>query len=738
MASQSVEFAFDQDQLEQCAKNYYTALPEQKQKLADLKAGRYSKAEDKERLAKRATHLVQQTRDLAPAGASLSPTVRAIIDRGEVTPDELDDATFERVIGETSDFLSFVFFEKALQINRSVGRIVTQLDSGRVSYGTGFLVCPRLLLTNNHVLRTADEAAQSKVEFDCQQNRSGQFMTVHRFVLQPASFFLTDLALDFSLVAVEDESDEGKSLDDYGFCPLIRTEGKIIIGEPINIIQHPLGQVKQVVIRNNRLTNLLPVVAHYEADTQPGSSGSPVFNDQWEVVALHHMGVPKKNSKGQFLTTDNKVWKKGDNPERLAWVSNEGIRISKLTDFIEKAPLQASMQALRQELLNPPLQDDSVEESQPPQDFIRLNTPTEVIEQSTSVLVAPTTQVQQGSVTVTIPLTLTITMGNPEVLPAGLSVDQGLTDKQSMVLDQTLEKVEQDTQYENRVGFDPNFIGFPAPLPKLTKKTHSEVLVVPGAPPDNPYELKYHHYSIIMNKDRRLAYVSAVNYYGGAIHKFKREGGDRWFFDTRIDEKYQAGAEIYAANPLDRGHLVRRLDAAWGETMDEAKRANDDTFHFTNCTPQHEIFNQSGKASQQGLLLWGNLENYIAANVSKEESRMSIFNGPVFHRNDRIYRDLRLPREFYKIVVTQNRNGQPMAVAFLLSQKEQLETLEEFVVGEYKPFQVRVSDIEKRTGLDFGVLKAYDTKLDRNVDSFESTEVAATEINKLEDILMEK
>ncbi len=39
-------------------------------------------------------------------------------------------------------------------------------------------------------------------------------------------------------------------------------------------------------------------------DTAPGSSGSPVFNDQWEVVALHHMGVPKRNEHGDLLTLE--------------------------------------------------------------------------------------------------------------------------------------------------------------------------------------------------------------------------------------------------------------------------------------------------------------------------------------------------------------------------------------------------------------------------------------------------
>jgi endonuclease G, mitochondrial len=742
VSTQPVEFAFDLDQLEQSSQNYYSNLAEQKQKLADIKAGRYSKAEDKERLAKRANHLVEQTRgllgpqtrDLAAAAVPLSPTIRAIINRGQVQPDELDDATLERVIGETQDFLSLMFLEKALLINHSVGRIVNRLGGGRVSYGTGFMVSPRLVMTNNHVLPTAEDASRSKIEFDYQQDRSGKFLTVHRFILQPDIFFLTDKKLDFSLIAVAQESEAGKPLLHYGFSQLLKTEGKIIIGEPINIIQHPLGQIKQVVFRNNRLTNLLPLVAHYEADTQPGSSGSPVYNDQWEVVALHHSGVPKKNSKGQYLTTKNKVWKSGDDPSLLAWVANEGIRVSKLVDFIEKAPLQQAEQALRKELLNPPPMDEGIGETPPPQDFTRPSTPLAAAPQPGAAITVTSLPSQPGSLTLTIPLTVTISLGNLALSHAAQTDTQPAPAQPTESPEQSLEKVEQDTQYENRAGFDANFLGFPAPLPKLTKKTLREVLEVPGASPDSPNELKYHHFSVMMNKNRRLAYVAAVNYDGGAPRQFARNGGDRWFFDTRFDKELQAGAEIYAANPLDRGHLVRRLDAAWGKTVDEARRANDDTFHFTNCTPQHEIFNQSGKAVKQGLLLWGNLENHIAKNVSNEKARMSIFNGPVFHRNDRVYRDLQLPREFYKIVVTRNHNGQPMAVAFLLSQKEQLESLEEFVVGEYKPFQVRVSDIEKRTGLDFGILKSYDIKAGRGLESLDTSKVSATEINSLEDI----
>jgi hypothetical protein len=40
----------------------------------------------------------------------------------------------------------------------------------------------------------------------------------------------------------------GRALGDYMWCPLLKEPGKIVTGEPINIIQHPKGERKQVVI----------------------------------------------------------------------------------------------------------------------------------------------------------------------------------------------------------------------------------------------------------------------------------------------------------------------------------------------------------------------------------------------------------------------------------------------------------------------------------------------------------
>lgn len=265
--------------------------------------------------------------------------------------------------------------------------------------------------------------------------------------------------------------------------------------------------------------------------------------------------------------------------------------------------------------------------------------------------------------------------------------------------------------YKNRQGYDPDFLGVPVPLPTLSTTARDKAFRLDGVPGDAAYELKYHHFSVIMNREARLAFVAAVNLNAAAKFRQTREGPDRWFRDPRLDEAFQAGNEFYSDNPLDRGHLVRRADAAWGRTATEAASANEDTFHFTNCSPQHEIFNQARKAQKQDLLLWGNLEEYIAAHADTDRQRISIFNGPVFRPSDRVHRGLRVPREFWKIVVAAVPGSRKVkALAFILSQESLIADLplEEFVAGPYRSYQMKVKAIESRTGLTFAGLRKSD------------------------------
>jgi endonuclease G len=58
----------------------------------------------------------------------------------------------------------------------------------------------------------------------------------------------------------------------------------------VTIIQHPNGGLKQIALTANQVVGLWEHRLHYTTDTMPGSSGAPVFNDLWQVIAIHHAG----------------------------------------------------------------------------------------------------------------------------------------------------------------------------------------------------------------------------------------------------------------------------------------------------------------------------------------------------------------------------------------------------------------------------------------------------------------
>ncbi len=255
-----------------------------------------------------------------------------------------------------------------------------------------------------------------------------------------------------------------------------------------------------------------------------------------------------------------------------------------------------------------------------------------------------------------------------------------------------LSKKPQD--YSRRKGYAPAFLQrFPVPRPILTcANRDDEVPLLDGS----GTELKYEHFSIAMSKSRRLARYVACNIDGSRSVRIRR-GKDTWSLDPRIDTQYQCGEELYADNELDRGHLVRREDAVWGEKK-VAAVANEDTFHFTNCAPQHAQFNRK---------IWLGLEGYILKNSRAHQLRVNVLTGPVFREDDPTYREVQLPREYWKVVtvVTDGRNS---ATAYMISQSELLERLRAFGFGTYKTYQVSIAHVESLTGLDFGTLRNYD------------------------------
>jgi endonuclease G, mitochondrial len=254
-----------------------------------------------------------------------------------------------------------------------------------------------------------------------------------------------------------------------------------------------------------------------------------------------------------------------------------------------------------------------------------------------------------------------------------------------------------DPDYADRRGYDPSFLGTGAlsvPLPTMPDELLARAVRMIGDTRPDAHVLPYHHYCVVLDGERRLARFTAVNVDGARLHDLHRET-DRWAFDPRIPRDRQTGEEVYAHNDLDRGHLVRRIDPAWGDDLATAKRANDDTFHFTNCTPQHKRFNQS-------QTLWAGLEEYLLRNADRLNFRASVFTGPVLAADDDRYRGVQLPRQFWKVAVMVKRDGRRSATAYLLSQEALIRGLEQaaaFDYGAYRTFQVPVRRIAKLTGL---------------------------------------
>ncbi|MGX4688296.1 trypsin-like serine peptidase [Streptomyces sp. JNUCC 63] len=107
-----------------------------------------------------------------------------------------------------------------------------------------------------------------------------------------------------------------------------------------------MGRLKEIAVRDNMLQVRLDDFLHYKTDTEPGNSGSPVFNDQWEVVALHHSGVPRTDDQGRVLRVDGQLWEPGDGDDAIDWISNEGVRISSILKHLATLPLASRQREL--------------------------------------------------------------------------------------------------------------------------------------------------------------------------------------------------------------------------------------------------------------------------------------------------------------------------------------------------------------------------------------------------------
>lgn len=522
------------------------------------------------------------------------------------------------MVGDTNDLLPVSFLQQGI----TAARAVALIREDGVPKGSGFLTHGGLFVTNHHLLPQPPAQGVITLQFGYWQSETGEIIDGLLYSVDAERFWLTSPTeeYDCTLIAL------GEAVNGSGEMPLPLAlndrNDKHALGISLNLIHHPGGAPQQITLRNNALLARHEQFLHYEADSEGGSSGAPVFNDGWQLVALHHGGVE-----------DNGKW------------VNEGIRISALTDWLkgELPQLPAEMQMRLMQALT------------------------------------------------------------SEVTPLRPVADAAAPDE----------------NYSNRDGFQASFFGTPVDMAAIIAPRVAEVAPLRDGSKGAAAILNYQHFSLLMSAERKLAFFTATNIDGASYINVDRDSGqpallpegDRWYEDSRIDSRYVTGQTFYSefSRWFDRGHLTRRSDPTWGSAA-EAVRANKDTFHFTNCSPQHFRFNQS-------LQYWQGVERYILEfGVLKSKQQISVLTGPVLNEQSRQYADLQVPLMFWKIVLRIGPQGKPQATALLVSQDKLLDEPRRVLprsqpetVPNVDEYRVSVSSLETLTGLNFSAFRDWDS-----------------------------
>ncbi|MDX1954187.1 MAG: DNA/RNA non-specific endonuclease [Chitinophagaceae bacterium] len=612
------------------------------------------------------------------------------------------DAAFERYIGD-NDLVAVNYFEVGLKRARSVGRL-SYFDNIEMkpAVATAFLISPDLVVTNHHVFSSTNAFKDAKIEFDYRYDITGSEMTRVVFTLDPEKFFHVSEALDLCVIGVKEKDVSGNhTIRERGYLVLNKEIGKAGVGDFATVIQHPEGHFQQISLRENQILDISRKDALiYESDTARGSSGSPVFNDQWQVIALHSAGVPKKNEEGQYLDERDEIIEPIEgriDADRIVWLSNRGTRVSAIMDHLfsdattKGHPLILALNA------------DSYSDER------HVEAMRTATESGAAPSLGTTTPVPTNSPNVYI--NITIGEKGQVSTQAGTGVISGAPAFQSVDTTAFEKKIEEEIDFSECKGFDEYFMGDRTPLPALSNSLKNKVAKFIENP--SAYILKYHHYSSVQHAIRCMPVYSAINIMGKRRYEELEGRTDNWFRDRRIDFDCQLNDAFYKYSNMDKGHMARREDAEWGTSIGFAEHAANMTCSYTNACPQVPALNRYGFGYYGD---WGNLEeNILEFGVKKEggdQGRICVYNGPIFDSEDPVFKNIQIPLKYWKVVVWRNKSDQLKATGFMLSQEELMGDVELEALHFdqlFKNMQCSIAFIESKTGLRFNTIREWDT-----------------------------
>ncbi len=245
--------------------------------------------------------------------ATLPRIKEAIIDRDETLP-----------IGFLAGGARVAGAVVKLLVPQYRNAVAAEGSDGPIRYlGTGWLIGGDLIMTNHHVInaRKDGEADASADDRNAQVLHTTALFDYDADGSQPvtattARLEAWDIDLDYALLRMVGVPADRSKLPLRSAAIYVQNLKDFF---PVNIIQHPRGNMKRVALRSNLVYDSIYPRIRYFTDTEQGSSGSPVFDDAWRVVALHSAATDVDGVEFQGRST--------------GWV-NEGTQIGAILEHI--------------------------------------------------------------------------------------------------------------------------------------------------------------------------------------------------------------------------------------------------------------------------------------------------------------------------------------------------------------------------------------------------------------------